>query len=70
GLRTLAPGLVAVAETGDGLVEGWEAEDPERWLFGVQWHPELYYEDPSSPDFTLFERFTEAARARESVRVS
>ena len=46
-VRRVAPSLRAVAwdldtvhpETGP-LVEGLEAEDPRRWVFGVQWHPE------------------------------
>ncbi len=38
----VAPGLAAVAwsKTPDGVVEAIEAEDPARWVFGVQWHPE------------------------------
>jgi len=41
----VAPGLRAVAwyrdpEQGQELVEAVEAEDPSRWVVGVQWHPE------------------------------
>jgi putative glutamine amidotransferase len=41
----VAPGLRAVAwykdpQRGANLVEGVEAEDPGRWVVGVQWHPE------------------------------
>ena len=46
-VKHLAPGLVAVAwhmETrhpGTGpLIEAVEAQDPRRWVLGVQWHPE------------------------------
>jgi putative glutamine amidotransferase len=45
-VQRLAPGFKAVAwhpETHDGqtsLIEAIEAEDPTRWAFGVQWHPE------------------------------
>lgn len=45
-MRRLAPGLRAAAwaaETAHAegpLVEALEAEDPGRWAFGVQWHPE------------------------------
>lgn len=45
-VRRLAPGLRAAAwaaETAHAegpLVEALEAEDPGRWAFGVQWHPE------------------------------
>ena len=46
-VRRVAPGFKAVAwhldtahpETGP-LIEAIEAEDPDRWAFGVQWHPE------------------------------
>ena len=35
----LAPGLVASAWTADGVIEA--VEDPtQRWVIGVQWHPE------------------------------
>ena len=35
----LAPGLVACAWTPDGVIEA--IEDPtQRWVLGVQWHPE------------------------------
>jgi len=41
----VAPGLRAVAwfrqgPQGPDLVEGVEAEAPDRWVVGVQWHPE------------------------------
>ena len=46
-VKRVAPPLVAVAwhldtahpETGP-LIEAVEAADPDRWVFGVQWHPE------------------------------
>jgi putative glutamine amidotransferase len=38
----LAPGLRATAVSPDGYVEGLEPAEPsdERWVLGVQWHPE------------------------------
>jgi putative glutamine amidotransferase len=44
-VQRVAPGLKAVAwyrcsPEGPELVEGIEAEAPERWVVGVQWHPE------------------------------
>ena len=37
----IGEGLVVVARTDDGTVEGLELESPEdRWLTSVQWHPE------------------------------
>lgn len=70
GIRELASGLASVGESNDGLVEAWEAEDREQWIFGVQWHPELHYDEPESPDFALFKQFVRAAGAGISVRVS
>jgi len=44
GIARLAPGLVAVATSPDGLIEGVEGGggggDPDHFLLGVQWHPE------------------------------
>jgi putative glutamine amidotransferase len=39
GIARLAPGLTAVATAADGLIEGVEVSD-ERFVLGVQWHPE------------------------------
>ena len=45
-VKRLGKGLKAVAfhpqtlHQGQALVEGLEAEDPGRWVVGVQWHPE------------------------------
>jgi putative glutamine amidotransferase len=38
---SVAPGMVATAWAGDGVVEGLEPAAPEAgWTVGVQWHPE------------------------------
>jgi len=39
-IRSLAPGLRAVAIAPDGVIEAFERIDDERFLLGVQWHPE------------------------------
>lgn len=52
-IRDLAPGLVATARTPDGLIEGIESEEGS-WLLGVQWHPEEFWAEPTSPDLGLF----------------
>lgn len=45
-VRRVAPGLKAVAwhrnpaQDGEGLVEAVEAQARDRWVVGVQWHPE------------------------------
>lgn len=58
-----APGrdLVVSARAADGVVEAIEAEGAERFLLGVQWHPEDL-EGPSGG--ALFSGLVEAARAR------
>ncbi|MDK2856255.1 MAG: putative glutamine amidotransferase [Bacillota bacterium] len=40
-------GLKVVAWAPDGVVEGIESQDPDRFALGVQWHPE-YMVDPVS----------------------
>lgn len=70
-VKGLAPGLRASAwdldtahpQTGP-LVEGIEAEDAHRWVFGVQWHPEnlVGLEDGNGEAARrIFQAFTEAA---------
>lgn len=36
----LGQGLIAVAHEPNGVLQGFEAEARDRWLIGVQWHPE------------------------------
>jgi len=60
-IETLGRELVATAWAGDGIIEA--AEDPrnDRFVLGVQWHPELGWEnDPLS--LALFARFIDEAR--------
>jgi len=60
GIARLAPGLVAVATSPDGLIEGVEAANG-HFLIGVQWHPEdLVDVDPRMG--RLFAAFIDAAR--------
>jgi putative glutamine amidotransferase len=60
-LERLAPGLVATAMVGD-LVEAFESR-ADRWVVGVQWHPERTLEvDPAAA--RIFEAFV-----REAERV-
>jgi putative glutamine amidotransferase len=60
-IETLGRGLVATAWTSDGLVEA--AEDPrgDRFVIGVQWHPELAWERDRLSQ-ALFGRFIDEAR--------
>ena len=61
GLDRLGEGLVAVAWTGDGLVEAVERE--RGWGVGVQWHPERTAgSDPAHQ--AIFDAFAQEVRAR------
>ena len=56
GVDRLGDGLTPVAWSGDGLVEGVEVAADDRWVVGVQWHPEITAaEDPTQQ--ALFDRF-------------
>jgi putative glutamine amidotransferase len=59
-IETLGEGLRATAWTTDGLVEALEEKRTDRWAMGVQWHPEIEWEQD---DFSanLFKSFVEAA---------
>jgi putative glutamine amidotransferase len=51
--------LVGTASTSDGVVEAIEDSRPDRWVVGVQWHPELgWSDDPLSSQ--LFGAFVRA----------
>jgi putative glutamine amidotransferase len=69
-VKSLSDGLVAVAHSGDGLVEALESRDfRERWLIGVQWHAEAMRgsSEYGAAQRSLFEAHVEAAR-RGSLR--
>jgi putative glutamine amidotransferase len=61
-IRDLAPGLVAVAYSPDGLIEAVAMSDQPA-VFGVQWHPELMFERHPE-QLAPFGRLTELAAAR------
>lgn len=62
-IRDLAPGLVAVACSADGLIEA-VAMPGNDAVFAVQWHPELMFEeDPAHLE--PFQRLVEAAASRK-----
>jgi putative glutamine amidotransferase len=67
----VAPGCRAVGwhretlKNGESLVEAIEAQDPARWVFGVQWHPENLVEldnETGRAARRIFEAFAEACR--------
>lgn len=39
-VRNVGEGLRVVAKSPDGIIEATETTNPDRFLFGVQWHPE------------------------------
>lgn len=60
-LERLGRELVATAWTSDGLVEGVEDPRGDRFVLGVQWHPELGWEKDLLSQ-ALFARFVEESR--------
>ena len=54
----LGTGLVVTGSARDGVAEAIELEDDDRWVLGVQWHPE------AGDKRQLFEAFAEAAAQR------
>jgi putative glutamine amidotransferase len=66
-IETVGEGLRATAWTADGLIEALEENRSDRWSLGVQWHPEIEWEDD---DFSekLFKSFVEAASIYASGR--
>lgn len=55
-------GLVAVALSPDGIVEGIESADPHEWIVAVQWHPEELALNAEAADMKLFASLVAAAR--------
>ena len=66
-IERVGDGLVVTARDADGLVEG--VELPDRWVVGVQWHPEdSAADDPAQQ--RLFDAFVaECRHPSRSVRV-
>ena len=56
--------LLAVAWASDGLIEAVEDPRPDRFVVGVQWHPELGWKDDKLSQ-QLFRSFVDAARNRD-----
>jgi putative glutamine amidotransferase len=62
-------GLRICAAAPDGVVEAIEATDPERFLIGVQWHPEA--DTATALDLQLFESLVQASlRQSPALRVA
>jgi putative glutamine amidotransferase len=68
-IETLGRELVATAWTGDGLVEAVEDPREDRFVLGVQWHPEIaWHADELSQ--ALFGQFVDAARGYAKIKGS
>lgn len=64
-VKDLGEGLRIVARSPDGVIEATETTDPDRFLIGVQWHPERLIETDKSQS-KLFNAFIEAAKEHAS----
>lgn len=59
-VKDLAPAFEAAAYSEDGLLEAYEIRE-DRFLIGVQWHPEMLFEK-YPVELELFKGFVESAR--------
>lgn len=55
-IKTLAPELTVTARALDGTIEGVEFVDESQRILGVQWHPELRFNN-STEELALFDYF-------------
>ena len=62
GVDRLAPTLAVDATAPDGLVEAFRLDRADRFLLGVQWHPEWVFRD-NPLSVMIFRAFGAAARA-------
>ncbi|HEX8473689.1 MAG TPA: gamma-glutamyl-gamma-aminobutyrate hydrolase family protein [Pyrinomonadaceae bacterium] len=61
-LETVGRDLRATAWTADGLMEAVEDTRDNHWALGVQWHPEIEWEDDQFST-AIFQSFVQAAHA-------
>jgi putative glutamine amidotransferase len=66
-VERIAPSLVAVAWSDDGLVEGLELPPGGSWLVAVQWHPEANAADDPGQQ-AIFDAFAGLERERAAAR--
>lgn len=66
-VNRLGEGLRIVARSPDGVVEGTETTDPDRFLIGVQWHPEKMVEN-DAVQAKLLKAFVNAAKEARAAR--
>ncbi len=68
-VETLGRELVATAWATDGIVEAVEDPRGDRFVLGVQWHPELGWEQDELSR-SLFDRFVAEARRFREIKSS
>lgn len=61
-IKTLAPSLRATAFSSDEVIEAVESTDPEQYILGVQWHPEIMLRQAHAQSQKLFQHFVAACR--------
>jgi putative glutamine amidotransferase len=57
----LAPGLTVEGRSEDGIIEAVSFADADRFVIGVQWHPEYWY-DTDIPSKNIFKAFGDSVR--------
>jgi putative glutamine amidotransferase len=62
-VRDVGKGLRVVAKSPDGIIEATETTDPDRFLIGVQWHPEKLMPE-NKLQAKLLEAFVAAAEEK------
>ncbi len=68
GIKELADGLAVSARSPDGVIEAVEYRNlAERWLIGVQWHPEMMREEGTERR-AVFEAHVSAAKRHSALR--
>lgn len=59
GLKTLPENVEVMARADDGVIEAMKLNN-QKWIWGVQWHPEIIYPEKES-SFRLFEELVRQA---------
>jgi len=62
-IQKVASSLIPVARATDGIVEGVELRNAKHFVLGVQWHPEIGWEQDELSQ-RIFSRFVEASTDR------
>lgn len=67
-IHKIGKGLKINCRDSEGMPHGIESADPERWLLGVQWHPELSADPINKRIFKVFvEKAKEYSAKKEFI---